>query len=282
MGICLNSRNNACLGEPRLAVDDSESSSCKYSGKDECGKSFVLSSDQLNYKVDPTHHYLKLFFEKNKKMIHSKIIKFYSNTLDLIPVTEVNFKSFTLSKPQPWYLRCILSYLPQLTKLNLCETRLGNSGLYEISKAFQFITSLNHLSIEQNFVNEVGFVNFSKNLRVLNKLEVLTVGNNRVGLQGVPSLVQAIEHFNELKEFYIHNNDVDVEIFRIIVKTLKNLKSLRLVGLEFNKLDKSCVPLIKDLCSSPTIKKLRLKCNLFEDDDIESLLCTLPAIDIEL
>ena len=282
MGICIGLKFKMLLGNDVPSGEVTEKSAGGFSGKDEFGKSFFLSCDQLNSKADPTKRNLKLFHERNKKMIHPKLIKFYTHTLDLIPITELNFKAFTLSTPQPKILRCVLSYLPQLSKLNLCETRLGNSGLYQISRSFEYINNLTHLSIEQNFVNEVGFVKFSKNLRYLTKLEVISIGNNQIGIQGMASFTQAIEQFTYLKEIYVHNNEVDFDMLQILVNTCKCIKSLKLVNLEFNKLERSSISILNTLCISGSIRQLYLRCNLYEDEDIELLLNILPAIEINI
>ena len=284
MGICSSAMNRQDLGKSSCELTENDMTTFKTSGNDEYGQSLVISSKQLNIEDDPTKQFLHLYFEQHKKEIDQKIVNFYMGVLknDSQPLTDISLKMHDLCKKQAKFLSCLISYCPQLTKLNLWETLLGDIGLRYLTKALPKLKSLEQLSIEQNSITQDGFLYFSKGLRHLTALKALSISNNVIGCEGMKSLCVALENCSGLEEIYMHNDEIDtqtLEIFSTVVRCLKNLGKL---GLGYNKLDTSSLNTIRFILSCGKIEEMYLKGNNISDDDADCLAAEFIGIAIEI
>lgn len=283
MGVCSSniSKQDLSLG---CEMGESDITSYKLSGKDGYGQSLVISSKTLNIEDDPTKQYLNLYFEKHKKEIDPKFLKWYTDILkpDPQPVTEVNLKSYQISKKQAKFMASVLSYCPKLHMLNLWDTGLGDAGMRYLTKCLPKFTLLEQLSVEENQISPDGFVYFSKGLRSLTRLKVLSLSCNVIGVEGARSLAFALENCTFLEELYMDNTEIDTGMLEIMSKTMIVAEKLEKVGLAYNKLDSSSIKPLKFLLESTKITCINLTGISITDDEADNLISEFITINIRI
>jgi hypothetical protein len=284
MGVCNNPMNRQALSSDIQEQTENEMTTFKVSGKDEYGQSLVISSKQLNIEIDPTKQYLHLYFELHRKEVDAKIFKFYSEVIipNANPISDISFKMHELPKKQAKFLSSLISYCPQLVKLNLWQTSLSDTGLRYLTKSLPRLKNLEQLSLEQNSITQDGFIYFSKGLRHLTSLRILSLSGNEIGREGMKSLCIAFESCGMIEELYMHNDGIENDMLKTFVPTAEVLKGLKKLGLGYNKLDKGAVLDICAILQNENIEYLFLKGNCFDDDEADKLVADFMNVSIDL
>ena len=147
-----------------------------------------------------------------------------------------------------------LKNVTQLSELNLELNPLGH-GISELAKHLHNVPDLKKLHLNNTQMGEEEVTALALSLKNVTQLSVLDLSNNPLG-HGVSELVKHLHSVPHLKELYLSNTQMGEEEVKALTRVLIYVPELRRLILDKNPLGRAVTELIKRFRSSPRVLRV--------------------------
>ena len=141
-----------------------------------------------------------------------------------------------------------LNSVPNLTKLNLSDTNMGEDEASALARALKDVPELSYLDMARNALGH-GIIELAKNLNSVPNLTELDLVNTNMGEAEVSALVRALKDVPELSDLYLGRNPLgrgvrDLAQYLSSVPKVNEYLTLDLENVQMTKTE------VKELCTA--------------------------------
>ena len=149
-----------------------------------------------------------------------------------------------------------------VTKLNLSENEIGDSGAAALAKAVEVNSTLAELYLLSNKIGDSGAAALAKAVEINSTLAVLSLSSNGIGESGAAALAKAVEINSTLTLLYLHRNVIGDSGAAVLAKAVEINSTLTKLYLSGNGIgDSGAAALAKAVEINSTLTKLDLSGN---------------------
>ena len=178
----------------------------------------------------------------------SELAKHLHNVPDL---KKLHLNNTQMGEEEVTALALSLKNVTQLSVLNLSKNPLGH-GVSELAKHLHSVPHLEKLRLNNTQMGEEEVTALALSLKNVTQLSLLGLSNNPLG-HGVSELVKHLHSVPHLKELYLSNTQMGEEEVKALTRVLIYVPELWRLGLDKNPLGRGVTELIKRLGSSPRV-----------------------------
>ena len=161
----------------------------------------------------------------------------------------------------------VLDLIFNVTSLNVCKKRLGNTGAIVVSKFLYYNTNILKLDISYNDISDDGAVAISEYLMNNNTLQELNMSHNKLSDNGIIKICKVLKMNRTLKILQISYNSISDDGAVAISECLNNNNTLQELEMSHNKVsDNGIINISKALKMNRTLKILQISHNSISDD----------------
>ena len=160
-----------------------------------------------------------------------------------------------------------LNSVPNLTKLNLSDTNMGEDEASALARALKDVPELSYLDMARNALGH-GIIELAKNLNSVPNLFGLDLVNTNMGEAEVSALVRALKDVPELGDLYLGRNPLgrgvrDLAQYLSSVPKVNEYLTLDLENVQMTKTE------VKELCTAANRRDI----TMFTDYNVSVFCC---------
>ena len=162
-----------------------------------------------------------------------------------------------------------LEYVDKLRSLKLSDNPLGH-GINELAKHLHSVPNLEKLSLDRTQMGEEEVTALALSLKNVTQLSELDLSNNLLG-HGVSELAKHLHSVPHLGRLILDDTQMGEEEVTALAHSLKNVTKLSILSLSYNPLSHGISELAKHLHNVPHLKGLSLNDTQMGEEEVTAL-----------
>ena len=162
-----------------------------------------------------------------------------------------------------------LEYVDKLRSLKLSDNPLGH-GINELAKHLHSVPNLEKLSLDRTQMGEEEVTALALSLKNVTQLSVLNLSKNPLG-HGVSELAKHLHSVPHLGRLILDDTQMGEEEVTALAHSLKNVTKLSILSLSYNPLSHGISELAKHLHNVPHLKGLSLNDTQMGEEEVTAL-----------
>ena len=199
------------------------------------------------------------------------IIELAKNLSNVPNLTRLRLSRTNMGEDEASALAASLQYLNKLKELNMSKNAVGH-GIIELAKNLSNVPNLTRLRLSRTNMGEDEASALAASLQYLNKLKELNMSKNAVG-HGIIELAKNLSNVPNLTRLRLSDTNMGEDEASALARALKDVPELRKLDLGWNPLGRGVRDLVQHLSSVPELKTLLLIGVQMTKTEIEEL-CT--------
>ena len=136
-------------------------------------------------------------------------------------------------------IAAVISCNIHLQEFNLCTSMVQASGILNISRSLQKISSLRKLYINHNNITYEAAGNIAATISSNKNLQEFDISGNNLQTAGVIKIMKALKGLNTLRKLYISNNSITDEVADYITAVISCNTDIKVLDISGNNLQAS-------------------------------------------
>ena len=212
--------------------------------------------------------------------LHSGVSHLAENLHHVPQLTKLELIHVQMGEKECAALAASLQYLNKLEKLNLYHNALGH-GIIELAKNLNSVPNLTKLNLSDTNMGEEEASALARALKDVPELSNLDMAHNALG-HGIIELAKNLNSVPNLTELDLKNTNIGEDEASALTHALKDVPERSDLNLGFNPLGRGVRDLVQHLSSVPKLKYLSLFSVQMTKTEIEELCTAVKGRDIAL
>ena len=212
--------------------------------------------------------------------LHSGVSHLAKNLHHTPRLTILELSYVQMGEKECAALAASLQYLNKLKKLNMSKNAVGH-GIIELAKNLSNVPNLTKLDLSRTNMGEDEASALAASLQYLNKLKKLNMSHNALG-HGIIELAKNLNSVPNLTKLKLSSTNMGKDEASALALALKDVPELSGLDLGRNPLGRGVRDLVQHLSSVPKLKYLSLNGVQMTKTEIEELCTAVKGRDIAL
>ena len=220
----------------------------------------------------PNLHELCLSFNP----LHSGVSDLVKNLHHTPRLTILELDYVKMGEKECAALAASLQYLNKLEKLDMASNALGH-GIIELAKNLNSVPNLTKLNLSDTNMGEDEASALARALKDVPELSVLDMADNAQG-HGIIELAKNLNSVPNLTQLNLSDTNMGKDEASALARALKNVPELSDLNMTFNALGHGIIELAKNLNSVPNLTQLDLSDTNMGEDEASALARALKDV----
>ena len=208
------------------------------------------------------------------------IIELAKNLSNVPNLTRLRLSHTNMGEDEASALAASLQYLNKLKELNMSKNAVGH-GIIELAKNLSNVPNLTRLRLSHTNMGEDEASALAASLQYLNKLKELNMSKNAVG-HGIIELAKNLSNVPNLTRLRLSDTNMGEDEASALARALKDVPELRKLDLGWNPLGRGVRDLVQHLSSVPKLEGLYLFTVQMTNTELEELCAAVNGRGIAL
>ena len=234
------------------------------------GKCAAFIAESLHHS--PNLHELCL----SRNPLHSGVSHLAENLHHVPQLTKLELIYVQMGEKECAALAASLQYLKKLEELDMSNNAVGH-GIIELAKNLSNVPNLTRLRLSRTNMGEDEASALAASLQYLNKLKELNMSKNAVG-HGIIELAKNLSNVPNLTRLRLSRTNMGEDEASALAASLQYLNKLKELNMSKNAVGHGIIELAKNLSNVPNLTRLRLSDTNMGEDEASALARALKDV----